>query len=365
MLFALFATVWQVGNLSVPRAGHTAVLQSDGRVVVMGGTDTRTIEWIDLRPRSRSIDAVADATPVPLDSHAAAILDDDRILLTGGGFTGDRTTMTGTWGNRRADLYDPIRGEVVPIGTMNDARQSHEATRLADGGVLITGGATISKTSFIVQTFVTYRAEIFDPATGAFRPVGPMRSTRYGHTATLLPDGRVLIAGGSANRPFPQWSEPLASTEIFDPRTETFEPGPGMMTKRIGHTATLLDDGRVVIAGGRAWPIDPATGSTEIFDFRTNTLTAGPDIGTRAGHTATRLPSGRVLFFGGADDAVLYDFRTGALIERTPLAIGRSDHAATLLEDGTVLITGGVLDSIRLRDILVYGPTPPRRRSVR
>jgi galactose oxidase-like protein len=355
-LFVLFATITQLGTLSIPRAGHTASLLRDGTVVVMGGTNELAIEVIDPRSRTHSVDVIPSALRVPLHDHAATVLEDDQILLTGGFFTGDRTTCCWTWGNSRADLFDGGRSEVLPLGHMATARMDHQATRLIDGRVLITGGSVFTKQGYFVEMIPTDHAEIFDPLTGAFRPVGSMRTARYGHTATLLQDGRVLIAGGSPYvRPYASEAPPpLVSTEIFDPRTETFEAGPDLLATHAGHTATLLDDGRVVI-------VDK---TTEIFDPATNTVSAGPDIGARSGHTATRMPDGRVLFFGGANDAVLYDFRTEKVADRTPLEIARTAHTATLLRDGTVLIVGGRPNGSASADILRYALPVPRRRAV-
>lgn len=365
-------TIEQLGRLSVPRARHTALLQFDGRVVILGGGD-RTIEVID--PASGTVETRAEATPVPLSDHAATALSDGRILLTGGSHTSDRTLHFGTWGNDRADLYDSLRAETLPISRMTAARMGHSSVLLHDGRVLTTGGSTARKTSAITQTFIVDSAEIFDPVAGVSSRVGSMASTRFRHTATVLYDGRVLIAGGAKASPHPMWPEVLASTEIFDPRTGTFEPGPEMQSKRIDHTATLLEDGRVLLAGGRTFLESHAAPiASEIFNPATNMIEPGPAIGPRFGHTATRLRDGRVLFFGGADDAVIYDVRRNAIVDRTQLPTTRRDHTATLLLDGTVLITGGNDESRngtyyevmqRRDDVARYVAGSPRRRASR
>ena len=124
---------------------------------------------------------------------------------------------------------------------MKTGRWLHTATLLQDGRVLVTGGRS-------PQDSVYKSAETYDPATGTFRPAGSMGDGRQQHTATLLPDGRVFIAGG-------YWSDGqnwrvLSSTEMFDPATGHFSPIGSMGTPRSGHTATLLNDGRVLIAAG-------------------------------------------------------------------------------------------------------------------
>ncbi len=115
---------------------------------------------------------------------------------------------------------------------MTAARSSHTATLLPNGKVLIAGGG---------QT-----AELYDPVTGLFTPIGSMAISRFWHTATMLPDGTVLIAGGSIR----YWGSETATTEIYDPATGSFSLGPSMRQGRFSHTATLLPGGRVLFVGG-------------------------------------------------------------------------------------------------------------------
>ena len=148
-----------------------------------------------------------------------------------------------------AELYDPATDTFSPTGSLATARGLHTATLLADGRVLIAGGGPAS---WAIEGAYLASAELYDPKTGTFSPTGSMATPREDHTATLLADGRVLIAGGND-----VGDHGVASAELYDPKTGTFSPTGSMTTARGFHTATLLADGRVLIAGG-----DPAAWTT-------------------------------------------------------------------------------------------------------
>ena len=182
-------------------------------------------------------------------------------------------------------------------GSMATAREFHTATLLSDGRVLIAGGQNL--TADMCGAPILASAELYDPATGTFSPTGPMASARESHTETLLTDGRVLIAGGVKGG---LWTDLLASAELYDPSIGTFKPTGSMTTARSKDaeempTATLLSDGRVLIAGGKS---DRGLASAELYDPRTGTFSpTGSMTVARAGHTATLLSDGRVLIAGG------------------------------------------------------------------
>ncbi len=185
---------------------------------------------------------------------------------------------------------------------------------------------------------------------GTFTRTGDMRTARSFHTATLLPNGKVLIAGG-AQSTIPSGSVILASTELYDPRAGTFGPGTDMTTRRRVHTATLLADGRVLIAGG--YGEAGALAGAELYDPSTGTFTAtGNMITPRGGHTAILLPNGHVIIMGGSSwpasyppiaPAEIYDPATGEFTTAGSY-VGRNAcdfcAPAILLVDGTVLFPG-------------------------
>src|SRR6266550_4422657 len=173
---------------------------------------------------------------------------------------------------------------------------------------------------------------------------GSLHTPRYYHTATLLSDGRLLVIGGATNSPqtFPDPGTP--SVEAYDPATGTWTINGSLIGQRLLHTATLLPNGTLVIAGG--WPDPYSTYTWELYDPATGTSTVtGPINAKRAGHTATLLLDGRVLIAGSFHDltsAELYDQATQTWTFTGSLNTARQGHTATLLANGTVLVAGGM-----------------------
>jgi hypothetical protein len=270
--------------------------------------------------------------------HTATRLVDGRVLVAGGYASNDFSLESAT-------LYDPGDDLFGPTGSLGAARGLHTATMLTDGRVLIAGGGPASWSfggAFLAS------AELYDPGTGTFRPTGQMTTTREDHTATLLDDGRVLITGGDD-----VGSHAVATAELYDPRTGTFSATGSMTTARGFHTATLLADGRVLIVGGddAAWTEGPFLASTELYDPKTGRFTATGSMSVgRLYHTATLLADDRVLVTGGGSDsgarslesAELYDPKTGTFSPTGSMAVGRIYQSASLLPDGRVLVAGGM-----------------------
>jgi len=231
-------------------------------------------------------------------------------------------------------------GYLSPALRMNTKRATHTATLLSNGKVLIAGGFREEGTSEVAVA----SAEIYDPETNTFMWTGDMNEARVGHTATLLPNGQVLIVGG--------WgvSGRTSTAELYDPQTGKFHYAASMATPRQGMTATLLRNGKVLIAGGDSARNTPQL-VAEIYSPATNTFaqTGGLNSG-RFAHTATLLGDGNVLLIGGGGylsgntvlaSAEIYNPMTGKFMFTGSMSMVRYKHAAVLLQDGNVLVIGG------------------------
>jgi hypothetical protein len=331
--------------------GQTATLLADGRVLVAGGCGMAA----ELYDPSTGSFAPTGSMTVARGGSTATLLLDGRVLFTGGYNCADASS-DGIWAS--AELYDPATGAFHPTGSMGVPRENHTATRLADGRVLIAGGITgASPSGGTAVTLAAFRlvetsaniltsAELFDPATGRFSPTGSMSTIRDNHTATLLQDGRVLVVGGGGEGYASQ-----TAADLYDPATGTFSRTGSMKTGRYLHTATLLQDGRVLVVGGRS-PGDSVYTSAEIYDPATGKFgSAGSMKEGRQQHTATLLTDGRVFIAGGywsdgqkwrvLSSAEMYNPATGNFSPIGSMGTPREGHTATLLIDGRVLIVGG------------------------
>lgn len=230
-------------------------------------------------------------------------------------------------------------GILVSAGSMGSPRAAHTATTLPDGRVLLAGGMKDGENTVA-------GAELFDPATGTFVPAGPMRTHRHSHAATALADGRVLLAGG-----YDAEGRYLRSAELYDPASNRFAAAGAMSTARAGQAAIPLRNGRILFAGGvgDGWTF---LASAELYDPATGTFAATGSMRVpRESHAAVLLDDGRVLVVGGhrgrrSDielyaSAEMYDPATGIFSRAGDMTIRRHKHDAVLLGDGRVLITGG------------------------
>jgi Galactose oxidase, central domain/Kelch motif len=255
-----------------------------------------------------------------------------------------RRSVALAWPGRASNV-----GEIRRTSPMTQRRFSHTATLLRDGRVLIAGGLAANG-EYLSS------AELFDPATNRFQPTGSMTIPRAGHIAIRLPDGRVLIAGGSAGRRFEngRWQGDLqASAEFYDPKTGRFAPAAARLTEPRDHpTVTDLPGGAVLIAGGEG-PDAEILRTAEVFDPKREAFSRVGDMTVpRAADAAAPLGDGRVLVVGGVTgghypnekitaSAEIYDPASRSFSSTGGMAVARYKLGAVCLADGRVLVAGG------------------------
>ncbi|MFC1727828.1 kelch repeat-containing protein, partial [Patescibacteria group bacterium] len=337
---------------------HTATLLNNGKVLAVGGYNNVGLYFSSAQLYDPSTNTWSNTTNLlggdidgKRDSHTATLLNNGQVLVVGGRSDNLSSAQlydsdTGTW-TRTSNLLG---------GTDYGGRQNHTATLLNDGKVLVAGGDGSS------DTFSS--AQLYDPSTGTWANTGNLiggatNGARNLHTATLLDDGKVLVSGGLSG------ASALSSAQIYDPATGTWEEvgnliGDTDYGRRHQHRATLLNNGKVLVSGGKPTTASLPISSAQIYDPATKTWTqtsnliGDTDYGNRNIHTATLLNNGKVLVSGGAasgaitiSSAQLYDPSTGTWSETDDLIGGgtngkRYNHTATLLNNGKVLVSGGL-----------------------
>ena len=306
------------GTMTTPRTGNTAMLLKDGRVLITGGYQQDVLgkssvlasaELYD--PSTGTFTPTGDMTTAR-SGHAATLLSDGRVLITGGA-------------SGSAELYDPATGLFTESRSITAAHHSPAANLLSNGKVLISGWPS---------------TELYDPATDVFTDLGP--AYNYGSSSTaLLRDGRVLILGTDG-------------ISLYHLTRDTLTLVAKLPGEYAYQTTTALANGKVLIAGGEGDDYDVTLNQASLYDPHTGTLDGtGLMLFSRSDHTATLLPGGHVLIVGGYDgdaydtgvpmltDAEDYDPSTGSFTSAGRLLYLREGHTATLLRDGTVLIAGG------------------------
>ena len=370
-LLGVPATWSATGDMSIGRVGHTATLLPDGKLLVAGGitgdagpagtggTALASAELYD--PASGTWADTGSMHARRLD-QTATLLPDGKVLVAGG--------MEGPFGGSSelasAELYDPANGTWADTGSMHARRIDHTATLLPDGKVLVAGGIAPQGTALA-------SAELYDPASGTWTLTGPMGNARDFHTATLLGDGDVLVAGGAGgpNNGTQSGDGFWKSAEVYHPATGLWTATAEMDGYRLGSAATLLSDGRVLLAGGGTFGGRVLFVSAELYDPTSGSWTATGSTQTlREDSAATLLPDGHVLLVGGGLDsglqmpyAEVYDPSVGTWSSTGTMTIGRADPTATLLPNGTVLVTGGrdqAAVGSALSSAELYGPAAGR-----
>jgi hypothetical protein len=330
-----------VGAMHAVRTGQAAALLNDGRVLLVGGTANKSAEVFD--PHTDSFVSTGDMGTARTGGTTATVLTDGKVLVAGG--TDASYAMNP---ESAAELFDPSTRVFEAVGSLREARTSAVAALLPDGSVLIAGGT--GSDGLPLAT-----AERYDPSKGTFGAIASMHVARSGPMVATLSDGRILIAGGTDGS-----SKPLASAEIFDPKTRTFAKVGSMAVGRVDGSAVTLLNGKVLILGGNASMVSESPISQmEEFDPRTSRFeTSTALLEGRDGQAAVLLKGGRVLVVGGGRDnkAELLDADSLTPHFTGALHFPRSSLSATRLDDGKVLVAGGVLGSDGVTSAELYWP---------
>jgi len=279
------------GSLKAARAFHAAALLPSGKVLVAGGSRdlpdrVEPISSAELYDPATGQWTETGAMGFGGDVSAAIVLHSGKVFVLAGGAAARSLIGTNEFRSKEAQLYDPASGRWQAIG----------------GSMVPFGSATLLRSGSVLVLAAGRRAQLYDPVTGAWNPAGEMSTIRESHTATLLRTGKVLVAGGNLT-----FVGPISSAEIYDPVTNAWGLTSSMTTKALAADATLLPSGEVLIAGGETIAhgsvLDSGSrAAIELFDPATATWTApGAMAEPRSYFTATLLRSGAVLFAGGAN----------------------------------------------------------------
>lgn len=336
--------VESTGALHVARFNHTATRLPSGRVLFIGGEDlsrvpNASIEEYD--PETGTFTEVATLA-TPRASHTATLLADGRVLIAGGGASSSNGLPAGRDVLATAVLYDPSTHALTETGALAHARGHHAALALADGRVLVAGGAAPGAAGGFSAVAALER---FDPATGTWSDAGTLAVPRA-LTHLVADDGGALVIGGlAANLDAP------AEVERFDAASGAVTPagtlaGPG----RIFHSTLRTSDGTVLVVGGLAPPVflsgvDARGPSDDAFRALAELPSARNSVGLAETEAAV-LAIGGFFYSSSAggqvlDEVLALDPTTGRFEVAGALPVGRAAHTATALESGAVLIAGG------------------------
>jgi uncharacterized delta-60 repeat protein len=365
--------------MPVAVSNATATLLPDGKVLVAGGVQGgNQVANAELYDPAAGTWSATGAMTVPRSGQSATLLPNGQVLVAGGGCNGHAYGCdSGSFEAplKSAELYNPGTGTWTRTGSMKHPREYFTATLLKDGKVLAAGGFAFCDDGICGDN---NSAELYDPGTGQWAVTGSMHSAREQHTATLLPNGEVLAAGGVSQGGFCCAAQSYSSAELYNPATGTWSATAPMATAHWGQTATLLRNGWVLIAGGN-------TSVAEIYEPQQAAWVSPGELTTaRTGHTATLLPGGQVLVTGGAGPngqplATAEEFLTGPgpLVTVTPgtIAFGAQQvgsvsgfHAYTITNLGSadlmatgVALTGNNPGDFRATTDCASAPVAPGR----
>jgi hypothetical protein len=338
--FAASGTWTPTGTMRSARDGHTATILANGKILAAGGTNNGVaLTSVELYNPIAGTWASTGSVHVARTLAHAVLLSNGSVLVVGGCVNDCLSATT-----KSAELYNPIAGSFTATGSMIQARAEFGVAVLANGEVLVAGGCTAYDANGCLA--VTSKAEIYNPATGTWTATGALRGARHAMTATRLPSGKVLVAGGATAS-----MDAINSSEIYDPTAKTWTLGLKMVTARSDYASIMLGTGKVLFTGGENIN-GVSIKNAELYNPSTGKFTAtGNMTATREEHTAVLLANGNVLVSGGNKitlttqtplaSAELYNPATGTWTATGSMSHARSGHTSTVLHNGNVVNAGG------------------------
>ncbi len=325
--------VWTVtGGMKAIRALETLTLLPDGKVLASAGEGAGYFSVATAELYDPALGTWANTGSLAADryGHTATLLGNGKVLVAGG------IQSFSTYGNiASTELYNPMNGTWGTNNAMTTSRYGHTATLLGNGKVLVAGGQAHDASGYTGLASV----ELYDPNLGVWTLTGTMPNVHQFHSATLLTNGWVLVAGGEDTN-----SSAIADADLYNPASGLWTKTGSMTTKRSNQTATLLPNGKVLVAGGSDGNFNPQA-SAELYDPALGTWTATGSLTTgRAGADAMLLTNGLVLVtggYGGLATAELYDPASGLWTPAATMHNQRQQFPAVLLPNGQVLVAGG------------------------
>jgi N-acetylneuraminic acid mutarotase len=354
-LAAASGTWTAIANMHNARESHTATLLSNGNVVVAGGQNNGNViaNTEVYSPTTGGWTASGNLNTARASANAV-LLASGSVLVAGGCVSACLSGNTTT-----AELYHSVSGTWSYTGSMAAGRVYFGMVLLSSGKVLAMGGCTGQNSNGC--TGVTASAEIYDPSAGTWSATGSMKAARGAFTATLLQSGKVLVAGGINGA-----GNPIKSAELYDPSTGKFSYTGSLGTARDEHTATLLANGYVMVTGGENTS-SVSTTKCETYNPSTKVWSSAGNLATaRQEHDAVMLANGNILVSGGnkvtastttvLSSAEIYNSTTGAWSKTGSMKAARVGHSSTLLQSGQVLNAGGSGANNELSSAETYQP---------
>jgi N-acetylneuraminic acid mutarotase len=351
--WAATEAVWNpTGSMSIGRFSFTATMLQNGQVLVAGGDTPGAVvtDTADIYNPNTGIFTATGNMNKPRVGFSATRLSNGKVLAAGGATDTELATNT-------AEIYDPVTGTWSATGSMKQGRQQHSAVLLRDGTVLVSGG-NIDRTpcaDLCVNTLA--ESEIYNPSTGQWKAVGDMTIARSFFTTTMLSNGKVLAIGGRIHTG-PDYFDykAIAWADLYDPTTKKWNATGTMSIGREDHSAVLLNNGKVLVIGGTTVDFNGVTvASAELYDPASGTwATTGSMLQGRERFTATLLQNGQVLVAGGdyydgvnagvLTESELYDPALGTWSATASMTTPRFGAKAVLLRNGKALQAGGEPD---------------------